>query len=454
MPGLRVSTRVDVRHELSIFACFRLKALLAAWPELMQLTADAMSDNPCLEPVDEEEPPIPCFDGEGQGALLDRLPAPPASLIEDLLEQLRLARLAPREERIGQCIIERLDDDGFLEATLDEVARAAGVWPDMCLVEAVLARVQRFDPPGIAARDRIESFVLQLRSRGYADDSVPVRLVREQLAVLTRRPLARVAAALGVSPEQCRSAARLVARLEPSPGRREADRPCAIVPDVVLQEQDGAFAPVVMHRRLRVRGVGPSTPETRAWRRSARWLIQALDQRRETLQAVAEVIVRAQREFLEGRGPLRPLVLRDVAGELGRHESTVSRAVADKYIATPRGTLPLKGFFVRPSGVNAAASADRVKLGIADLLARENRTRPLSDEQIARALSEHGLRVSRRTIAKYREQLGHPSAAVRRCRTPSDGLDPAANPAWPSSPAGARPIAPCAPREEVGASGA
>src|SRR5262249_47896323 len=163
-----------------------------------------------------------------------------------------------------------------------------------------------------------------------------------------RKPVERVAKMLKVSTEELQAAARLVARLDPSPGRGGDAMAARVVPDVMGGEVDGDFVVSLNEEGLPRLGLrdGPTGGSTwGTWRRDAEWLLGALAQRRKTLRLITESVVRAQRDFLEGRGPLRPLVLHDVAGEIGRHESTVSRAVADKYVATPRGVLPLKAFF-------------------------------------------------------------------------------------------------------------
>src|SRR5262249_9547704 len=200
-----------------------------------------------------------------------------------------------------------LDDDGFLDATTEDIAAEAGVSPDVALVERVLACVQGFDPAGIAARDRAESFVLQLRRRGLRGDSLPIRLLRVCLSALVPRPLPRIADALGASPENVRDAARLVARLDPSPGRRPSDLQARVVPDVTVDVRDGEVMVRVNEEgvpRLRVCDVRPIGAAAREWRRSAEWLLAALAQRRETLHAVTTSIMRAQHAFLTGTGPL------------------------------------------------------------------------------------------------------------------------------------------------------
>jgi RNA polymerase sigma-54 factor len=416
-----LETRTNVEPSVGLHPTpllrLRLRVLQASRGELQTVLADAIAENPCIEESPWDDVARHSVGGNGDPEVaLENLAAAPPSMTEELLVQLRCTQLSPAERRVGEFVIGNLDDDGFLDATIEEIAVQTNVWPDLSIVERVVACVQEFDPPGIGARDRPESFVLQLRRRGLGDASLPVRLVREYLSAIVRKPVERVATMLGVSTEELQAAARLVARLDPSPGRGGGAMPARVVPDVTVSEVDGDFVVSLNEDglpRLELRD-GPTGGSTwRTWRRDAEWLLGALAQRRETLRLVSESVVRAQRDFLEGRGPLRPLVLRDVAGEIGRHESTVSRAVADKYVETPHGLLPLKAFFARRASAGGASAA-RVKDRIRELVAGEDTERPLSDDQIMRQLRGERLHVSRRTVGKYREELCVPPAARRR----------------------------------------
>lgn len=419
-PGLEA--RVTMEPRLTARIRLALKILQVPRAELDGLIEEAMADNPFIEELPWDAPPSRASrrDDDDSRAALENIPDEPSSLMEELLAQLRCSHLSSVERRIAESIVGNLDEDGFLEVTCAEIALQSDVWPAIDRVERVLANVQQFDPPGIAARNRAESFVLQLRRKGFDDASLPVRLVRDYLSSLVRKPVDAIARTLDVSTEDLRAAARIVARLDPSPGRREEGRSAWIVPDVTVRQDGGEFVVVVNDEnvpKLRLREIPDRSFSMRTWRRSAQWLLDALKQRRETLLAVTSSIVRAQHEFLEGSGPLRPLSLREVAREVGRHQSTVCRAVADKYIATPSATLALKSFFARRTDSRGDVSADQVKGRIADLLLREDKARPLTDEQIATALSKTSLQVSRRTVGKYREELGVPSGAARRCRS-------------------------------------
>ena len=411
--GLHPALRIDQRVRYS------LDVLHATRAELAALVARALEDNPCIEePSWERGAPSPVDRAELD---LDDLPAPAPSLLDEIRAQLGDTWLSPFEREVAEFVIGNLDDDGFLDATTEEIAAQAGV--TVALVERVLACVQELDPPGIAARDQAESFVLQLRRRGFPDDSLPIRLVCEHLPTLARRPLERIAAALGAPLHEVRDAAHVVARLDRSPGRRAAEPP-RLEPEMSAAIVDGRVVVTLNDEAfpcLRLREPSTGAPGMDCWRTSAQWLIDALRQRQETLLAVTSSIMRAQRDFLAGTAPLQPLVLRDVATEVRCHESTVSRAVADKYVETPQGVLPLKAFFARRVTARDDTTAAGVKDRISAIVAGEDRSQPCTDDEIARRLARDGLRVSRRTVAKYREELGLPVAAVRRSASYRDG---------------------------------
>ena len=352
--------------------------------------AETLAENPCIEEPTWQRG-APSFTDRGE-LDLDDLPAPPPSLLDELRAQLGDVWLSTLEREVAEFIIGNLDDNGFLDATIEEIAAQAGV-PDVAIVERVLACVQELDPPGIAARDLAECFLLQLRRRGFRDDSLAIRLVREHLPTLARRPLERVAEALGAPLRDVRDAAQVLARLDRSPGRRAAELLPRLEPDVSAAIVDGDVV-VGMNEeafpRLRLREDPAGGPALAAWRTSAKWLVDALEQRRATLHAVTSSIMRAQRDFLAGSAPLQPLVLRDVAADIGRHESTVSRAIADKYVQTPQGVLPLRAFFARRVNPRDDTTAAEVKGRIVAIVADEDRSRPSSDDEIARRLAARG----------------------------------------------------------------
>lgn len=345
-------------------------------------------------------------------------------LPDHLMWQLRLnSDLSQAEKEIAAYIIGSLDPDGYLTITVDEVAFLADVWPDVALVEKVLARVQEFDPPGVAARDLAECLLIQLRQLGLGADSLPARIVTSHLPMLESRRFDRLARDLAVPLEQIAEATKVIAVLEPKPGRDFGEGDTRYVtPDVFVHKVGEEFVVTLNEEgmpRLRVSsfyrrmlGNGGS-PEARGYiqdkMRAAAWLIKSIHQRQRTLFMVTSSIVKFQREFLEkGVSQLRPLVLKDVANDIGMHESTVSRATAGKYVHTPQGTFELKYFFTSSlrSGHGEEVSAESVKEKIRGIIAKEDPRKPMSDQYIAELLAKEQIDIARRTVAKYRELMG------------------------------------------------
>lgn len=357
---------------------------------------------------------------EREEASFENFVGTPVTLAEHLRQQLRLAADRPDALQIGEAIIGNLDDDGYLRATIEEIADATGVSPER--VEEVLVLVQTFDPAGVGARDLRECLLIQLRGQAEPDP-LAIDIVEHHFADLERCRYPEIARALRADADRVREAIDEIARLEPKPGRRfhPADTRY-VVPDVFVVKSGDGFAIILnedglprlrinpYYRSVLLRGGGD---EVRAYveskLRSALWLIKSVHQRQRTLYRVTESIVRFQRDFLDhGLSRLRPLTLRDVAEDIGMHESTVSRVTTNKYVQTPQGLFELKFFF--HTGINAGrgevVSSLTVKQLIADLIAREDPAKALSDQDITRALRERGLTIARRTVAKYREELG------------------------------------------------
>ena len=359
------------------------------------------------------------------------------TLGEHLDWQLQLSEFSEPERAAAKCIIGNLDDDGYLRADLEEIARAARVGPDVA--ESALRKVQLFDPTGVAARDLRECLLIQIDSLGVEDPLVRT-LVADHLDALQRRDFRGIARTLGVTIEEVAVASRLVGRLEPRPGRPfGGDDPIFIVPDIyvhkigddyhIVMNEDGL--PKLRINRLyrdvlaKSREVGKETREYVQDRvRSALWLIKSIHQRQRTIYRVMESIVRHQREFFDrGIAHLRPLNLRDVADDIGMHESTVSRVTTNKYAHTPQGIFELKYFF--NSSINRvdgdAIASESVKEKIRQLIAREDPRDPLSDQKLAEVLKSSNIDIARRTVTKYREQLGIPVARLRKEIVLSEG---------------------------------
>ncbi len=352
-----------------------------------------------------------------------------ASLEDHLIWQLRLSGLSEADQRIGAAIIYNLNDDGYLETPIEELA--AKLETDAPGVEAVLKRIQRFDPPGVAARDLRECLYLQMLTLGM-EESLAARIVLNHLDLLEKHRYSELAKTLAVEPDLVTQAARIIALLEPKPGRDySGQEPTYIVPDVYIQKvgedyvvtlNDGAVPRLRLagyyQRVLRDGDVAADAKEYLQERlRSARWLVKSIYQRQQTIFKVARSIVKFQRAFFDhGISNLRPLVLKDVADDIGMHESTISRATANKYAHTPQGIFELKFFFT--SGVKAAdggdVSAETVKERIRAMVSGENPHDPLSDQAIAELLRGEKINIARRTVAKYRQALGILPSASRK----------------------------------------
>jgi RNA polymerase sigma-54 factor len=352
------------------------------------------------------------------------------TLAEHLEWQLHLCGLDASELAIAELIVGNLDESGFLQASVEEIARQGGV--DEVRVVAVLARVQELDPPGVAARDLRECLLVQAKALGITD-SLVLRILSEQLDPLIQRDFRGVARALSVTIEEVAAAARVIGTLEPRPGRAfGGDDPIYIVPDIyvhrigddfhIVLNDDGLPRLRVSHLYREVMAKNAAVPkDTKNYVhdkvRSAVWLIKSIHQRQRTIFRVMESILRHQREFFEhGINFLKPLNLRDVAEDIGMHESTVSRVTTNKYVHTPQGIFELKYFFNSSiSRVEGdAVASESVKERIAKLIRNEDPRRPLSDQRIAEMLRRANIDIARRTVTKYREALNILSSTKRR----------------------------------------
>ncbi len=342
-----------------------------------------------------------------------------SSLADHLDEQLRFATEEAHVRRIGEEIIGNLDEDGYLRAELGEIAGRCEATPDEVL--KVLLLVQSFDPPGVAARDVRECLLLQLR-RDPLPDPLSIEIVELHFEDLSRRRYAEIARALKQPLDRIMEAVEQIMTLEPKPGRPfGANESRYIVPDVSVIKTGSEYTVVLNEDgipRLRVNSLyrsllRGSADEARQYveqkLRSAMWLIKSVEQRQRTLRRVTQSIVKFQREFLDKGLPyLRPLALRDVGEDISMHESTISRVTTNKYVETPQGLFELKFFFHSgiASGNGEMVSSVSVKKMIRDLLGNEDQAKPLSDQEVAQILKGQGLTIARRTVAKYREELG------------------------------------------------
>lgn len=354
------------------------------------------------------------------------------SLYEHLLFQLRMVSRNHQDQNIGEYLIGSIDNNGYLTLETEEVASQLDV-PEP-RVREVLDMIQSFHPHGVGARDLPECLMIQLRHYGK-DDPLIKEIVENHLEDIGRGRLNRIAQVLNVSVQQVQEICDLIRTLDPKPGLQysNGEQVKYIMPDVFVEKVDGEYVVVVndyQFPRLIVNPVYESilrqpesfTQDVRKYLEdkmgSALWLIRSIEQRRMTLYKVARCIVDIQKDFLDrGVACLKPLTLRQVADIVDVHESTVSRATTNKYIQTPQGLFELKYFF--STGVQChrgeeMVSARSIKKMLEEMVAKEDATRPLSDEAIAQALQSQGITISRRTVAKYRQELGIASTMSRR----------------------------------------
>ena len=352
------------------------------------------------------------------------------SLADHLMWQLTLQAVDDLLRDIGTAIVGNIDDDGYLVASLEEIA-ALGDW-QMADVERALAHIQTFDPIGVGARDLQECLLLQLKQLGLTGTTTEL-LVREHLRLLQNHRIPELAKLVGIEPEEVKQHLEIVRHLDPKPGARYTPPDSQyVIPDVYIIKTDEGYKAALnedglpqlrispVYRRL-LDKTGDTSDETRAYVkdkfRSALWLLKSVDQRQRTIVKVATSIITFQREFLDhGIEHLRPLVLRDVANDIGMHESTVSRVVNNKYMHTPQGVYEMKYFF--HSGISSSfgenVSSVTIKQRIKKIIEAEDARRPLSDSKIMNILQKEGLDLARRTIAKYREELKIPTSNQRK----------------------------------------
>jgi RNA polymerase sigma-54 factor len=457
-----------------------LKQELAENPFLEMTEADVQEEiqldeegkDERTDEIDWEEILLDGFDAGGRKQQYEHReyfePAPVEvpDLQDYLLEQLHFLDLSEREVRLGEEIIGNVDEDGSLSCTLEEVLPGLNTWLEEVRqvaldrlddleddeereaelaelevlfqpyeleeAEAMLKKIQEFDPPGIAARDLRESILIQLRRKGM-ESSLASVLVEEHFDDLANHRWTEIAKARGITPVKVQDAADEIAKLDPKPGLRHSSDPERyVIPDLIVEKIDGeymVFANDTSLPRLRLsrayrevaREKGKFTGENKdfisAKLNSANWMIQAIEQRRQTMLKVMGFIVDRQRAFFErGVQYLRPLTLREVAEHIEMHESTVSRVTNEKFVQTPRGVFPLKYFF--SSGLSTTSGEDISARGVKDkiqnLVGDENPKRPLTDQAIVNLLKSEGVNIARRTVAKYRDQLGILPARMRK----------------------------------------
>ncbi len=356
------------------------------------------------------------------------------SLHDHLTWQMELTHFSPLDLRIAEAIIDSIDDDGYLHASLEDIAASVpDANPGLDEVEAVLHRIQAFDPPGVGARDPREALLIQARqlSEEYDSRELALEILEHHFKLLTEGRQEAMLRKLKVSPEELAEAVALIRSLNPHPGSAIPGPPPAYVePDVFVLKREGRWVVELnpdASPRLRVNPTYASMIRRadnsddnvvlKNHLQEARWFIKSLQSRNETLLKVARAIVEHQQAFFEyGEEAMKPLVLRDIAEKVEMHESTISRVTTQKYMHTPRGTLEFKYFFSSHVSTDSGgeASATAIRAVIKKLIAAEPPGKPLSDNKIANLLAEQGIKVARRTVAKYRESMGIPPSNERK----------------------------------------
>ena len=358
------------------------------------------------------------------------------SLQDFLFNQFNLLDITPEQRLIGENIIYNIDDSGYLQSSIDEIAAASnGARQED--IEAVLKLVQTLDPPGVGARDLRECLLLQLTDA----DAHPLvkQLIDNHLEDIHMNRFPKIMKETGHSAEQIQEAIHYIrTHLNPRPGNLFGDEtPQYIIPDIMVEQnatgeyevrvEDGQLPQLYISPLYQKMLADQSTPENakefiKRKIQGARWLIEAIEQRRGTLRSIAQEIVKIQREFFErGITELRPLKMRTIAESTGVHVSTVSRAIADKYVQTPRGIFPLKYFFTGGTRnfEGTMTSRKSVKQLLLDVISGEDKTNPLSDGGIASKLQGQGIDIARRTVTKYRKALKIPSSRRRKSYLPT-----------------------------------
>ena len=445
-----------------------IRLLQLSTVELEQELEKYLQDNPLLERIEEEYAPLPIPDGAAPSApepvesdsstsstandeeswLDDGLsyPGTPGSFDDDddgyqdvqaattslrdhLLWQLATMSLPNRDRTLVQCLIDALDDDGYLAQTIEELLEIlpAELEIDADEIRIALRRLQHFDPTGVGARNASECLSLQLEALPPDDTQrLALCIVRNHIELFAERDFPRLKKRLDCDDERLRKAQSLIRSLNPRPGAQYAVSDTRyIIPDVIVRKQHGQWVVSVnsdAYPRLRInrlyaqilsnqRGSGLA-----GHLQEARWLIKNVQQRFDTILRVAQCIVERQHQFLaHGEVAMRPLVLREISSLLNLHSSTVSRVTTQKYMATPRGIFELKYFFGSHVATEAggSCSATAIRAFIRQLVNAEDPKTPLSDNQIAEWLGQQGIVVARRTIAKYRESLNIPPVKLR-----------------------------------------
>jgi len=354
------------------------------------------------------------------------------SLEEHLIFQLKILGLPEKEEEIGAYIIGNIDENGYLTTSVEEIAKDLNVGVEE--VEKVLKLIQDFEPAGVGARNLVECILKQLEDMNVVPDDIELikLIINNHYQLLEKKDTKGLSNALDISEEYVEDLLEMIRRTDPKPGLKYYNQIRYIVPDVYVIKKgdeieiipnDDSIPSIKINgyyiKMLRDKNLDKDTYEYISEKvKSALWVLKSLNQRKSTIVAVMESIVKFQRDFFfKGFDALKPLRLKDVAEDIGIHESTISRVTSGKYAMTEMGIIEIKTFFVKGIQTdNGNVTTDSVKSMIKSLIDDEDKGKPLSDQKISEILSKKGVNIARRTVAKYREELGIPAAAERRNR--------------------------------------
>jgi len=403
--------------------------------KLKEFIKERIEENPLLNNIEMEDDKKPVVDSnynlddEEKKNYRESLITKPPTLTEHLLRQLHLLTNSEYECKIGDLIIENINENGYLECSIEDIAET--IKTTNSKVEKVLAIIQTFDPIGIGARDPRECLLLQLKARGD-QSSLAYQIVDKYLPYLEKKRFDYIAKKIKIPIEKIKQGLREIAHLEPKPGRSfNTETAVRLIPDAILRKDndryeiilnDWELPSITLNDKYKSMIKQKDAPEDakeylRERLRAARELISAVNKRKQTIQDVIREIVYIQKEFFDkGVANFKPMTLEQIAKRIGKHKSTVCRAVTSKYLQTPQGIFELRYFL--SSGIKQEGgsfiSSKAIKSKIKELIERENKENPLTDQKIAEHLKQEGISASRRTIAKYRTQLKTLASPSRR----------------------------------------
>ena len=431
---LELKPTTKLTHKLRLSPQMRLSINLLQLPliKLQEFIKQHVEENPLLdgEPVEPFERQNYNFDDQGKKDYQESLVTKPATLQEHLLKQLRILSDSKGTQKIGELIIGNIDDDGYLRNSVKEIAESAKT--PVGEVEKVLFLIQTFNPIGVGARDIRECLLIQLRAKGHLSPealakgeagSSTYQVIDKFLPYLEKKRFNYIAKKLKVSIKKVKEAVKKIISLEPKPGRSfNTERTILLKPDAILKKTKEGYEvisnnwelpPITLNNRYKQMIKQKDTPqETKEYLKerlkAAQTLIIAVERRKQTIQDVIKAIVYVQKDFLDkGKDHFKPMTLSQIANMVGKHKSTISSTVNNKYLQTPYGIFELRHFL--SSGIKQKdgkiLSSKAIKSKVKNLIDNENRDMPLSDQKIAKHLKIKGISISRRTIAKYRTRL-------------------------------------------------